>query len=359
MATLTFRLPNRLYEVHPYMSFLVAVDRERQLRVFDWHRFVSDVAPGLGELPVLSALARNDQLIAGQEHPEAVYELPLLTDDYLLDVVNLGISSVTDLLVYNRTAYIVGPKSVLCVPLQINGHYDQSLPMQIVAEVFATQVKARGGVVVLPCGDDGLEARRAFLWQGQEANLPDIAYSSPKETTRASWLNFDLMRFDHTGPAELLENETVNVPSLSMDATSEGRAIQSFATFEKSFEDMIGQVADPVAAKLDGGFASNGQIYAWKGNELRAWRHEKLGTKAVYRQSKALPCAQVYSGMSFAHGLIFDTNEGTMLVDPRWMTGRVISEGDNLTARAFNASRYYDRTVWSIKTDYVDISTII
>lgn len=359
MATLTFRLPNRFQEVHPYMRYLVAVDEERHLRVYDWHKFVADAAEILNNLPAWSALARNDQLTEDQELPPAPQELPELTHDYLVDTVELGMSSVIDLTVYNRAAYVAGPRSVVCIPLQINGGYDQSLPTQVIAEVVATQVRAKGGVVVLPCGDEGMKAERVYLWQGQGEGLPPIHFSSPKETTRASWLYFNLFRFNHLGPAEILTNETVHEAALEVGGAANKRAITNFGAHGKSFAEMESLVPGLGPVQFHGGFASNNRIYAWRGNELRAWAYEGANMRVATAKSTTLPCRQIYGGMSFSRGLVLDTDAGTQLIDARWLSAELISPGENLTARAFTASVYYDRSVWSVKPDYVDISIVV
>ena len=201
-----------------------------------------------------------------------------------------------------------------------------------------------------------MEARRAFIWNTQPHDLPPVEFKSDKQTVRASWMGWDVMRFDYDGPAGFLTNKVTSFDSLEFES-SDNHVVTDFGETEKSFTEMLSDTPEP-NLHIDGGFSSNGQVYGWNRNKIRVWGLDRQLGKIGQRSGTQLACRQVYGGMSFKRGLLFDTDAGTMVVNALTFQSELVSPDENLVARAFNSSRFYDRTIWSVKADRVDITVV-
>lgn len=242
------------------------------------------------------------------------------------------------------------------VPLLINGSYDRHLEPELVLDAPSVNLRARAGVLAAACGEDGLFAQRAYLWDDQLGQLPDLDVRYDSYIMRSAWMVHDLIAFSEND-AILFENSTSTADIVVAEEGTSRRFVEEFGRSQERGDGLFASPHD-----FESGFASNASVYAW-----RAGRVERFSLDAKRLTGNVrfeLPVRTIYSGATFMYarqrgGFVLDSDRGTWFSDALHVNPELVSPGENIVVRVFPSAKYYQHQVWSVKADYVEVTMIV
>jgi len=355
-----FSIDGRFSDVHPYMDYLLLLTQDYELCVVDWVAWIQRV---MEDIPnerafVHATLLENRGLakLSGKSRPAGLRNLGTVPEDLIKYRAQLGITSCSDWVVYNRTLYYATSNGVWMMPLLINGDFDGVMSPQEIVDSRAFHLRARFGLVAMACGANGLAARGTYAWDFQRLPEIDLRVIHDLPTDRIGWMHENIVSI-RPNAASLLYNSLVKADygGLMYQTQGERRAIGDFSYRRRPPDELF---ADHLL--FERAFTSNSRLYAWSGSNVKVAAFEDaspLNQLEVVEEFE-LPVETIFEGSSFERGLVFDTDRGTYFVNAVSLKPQLISPKENVVVRTFTQSRKYPRQVWSVKEDRIDITAV-
>ena len=267
-------------------------------------------------------------------------------DEVIVDRQNLGITSCSDWLIYNRVLYYATSQDVWMRPLLINGYFEGIDEARRIVDVPTHQLRAKYGVITAACGLWGLATRPAYTWAFQDVPRIESQDYEDVEADRGGWMERDFLAIGH-GAASMFLNTYVRADYGSIGGeTVQRESIVQFGWQRKDQDQLFERPPE-----FESGFATNRVLYAWSGSRVETFN------LSSGRQGKfELPTSKIYDGFSWVNGVVFDTSEGTYSSGPGGRKPVLVSTEPNVIVRSFNQARYYSNQIWSVKENRIEIT---